>query len=268
MNRKALLAKALFLVAACLASSPESLRAQTFAYNPQDLILAFRQSGGSSDLVVDIGQAALYYNASPGSSFGISQYDSAQLGSAFSSLDNVSFSISGAVRTTGDPNNPIQTLWVSDPRVDLNTPSTPWQRQSQFSQGTVGGQIVAIGNGAATYGGTQPAGPNNTATALVIPDSDPNSYHSFMGDNGDFGGTFQGNAENTTGLNFAASGSALVSDLYQLRPGSGDATFLGQFQLNTDGSMTFTAVPEPGTWALFPLGVLMFFCMQRLRRAH
>jgi hypothetical protein len=268
MNRKALLAKALFLVTACLAFSAVSLRAQTFIFNPQDLVLAFRQSGGASDLVVDIGQASAYYGASGGSSFTIGQYNASQLSSAFSSLDNLSFSVSGAVRTSGDPVNPLQTLWVTDPRVDINTQSSPWQRQSQFSQGTVGGQIVGIGNGAVTYGGTQPAGPNNTASAVVIPDSDPNSYHSFMGDSGDFNGTFQGNAENTTGLNFTTSGSPLVSDLYQLRPGSGDSTLLGQFQFNTDGTMTFTAVPEPSIWALLPLGALMFVCMQRLRRAN
>jgi len=45
MNRKAILAKALFLAAACLASNAVSLRAATFTYNPQDLVLAFRQSG-------------------------------------------------------------------------------------------------------------------------------------------------------------------------------------------------------------------------------
>jgi len=267
MNRTSQFAAAALLAAVGSASSFTALQAQTFAYNPQDLILGFRQTGGSSDLEVNIGQASLYYNATPGSILTIGQYDNSQLSSAFSSLDNLSFSISGAVRASGDPVNPIQTLWLTEPRLDLNTQTTPWLRQSQFSQGTVGGQIAGIGSGGVSYAGSIPAGPNNTPTALVIPDGDPNAYHQFIGDSGDFNGTFQGNVENATGTGFGAGGQPLRSDLYQLRPGTGAGTYLGYFELSPAGTMTFTAVPEPRAWSMVGLGGLLFVATQRLRQA-
>ena len=89
-----------------------------------------------------------------------------------------------------------------------------------------------------------------------------NSYTIGVG-TGNFG-TFQGSVENTTPGGFAASGGVLRSDLYSLTPGTGAGTYLGFFELHGNGSMSFTAVPEPSTCTLLGFGLLV--AVRRFRR--
>jgi hypothetical protein len=220
-----------------------------FTYNPRDLILAFRQPGGASELVVNVGQASNYTGLATGMTVTITNLDTNQLKTAFANLNNLSWSVSGDVRTSGDTNYPVQTIWVAASRVDIDTQTTPWLRQSQFSQGTVGGQISGIGNGAATFGNVNPAGPNNTTSGVVIPSSDPAAYSAYIGENGDFAGTFQGNVENTTPAAFSSSGQSVRADLYELKPGSGvtlntPGTYVGYFEFHSSGTMSFTTGPS------------------------
>jgi len=120
------------------------------------------------------------------------------------------------------------------------------------------------------YSGTFPAGPNNTATAVTVTNnfnSPPGvSYKLGIGPAGNFSGTFSGNAENTTPSGFASLGQPIRSDLYELQPGSGQGNYLGYFQLNTDGSMFFSAVPEPSSTALMAAGFGLLTWIQRQRR--
>jgi hypothetical protein len=92
------------------------------------------------------------------------------------------------------------------------------------------------------------------------------SYSLNIGANGDFAGTFQGNIENTTPAGFLTNGAPVRSDFYQLKPGSGSGTYLGYFQLGNNGSMTFTTVPEPATWAMLACGAALFAAIRRIRR--
>src|SRR5262249_55377536 len=66
------------------------------------------------------------------------------------------------------------------------------------------------------------------------------SYGFVMGAGGNYGGTFQGNVENITPESPFFT-SAVRSDLYEIRPGSGPSHYLGYFQLNPEGTMSFTA---------------------------
>jgi hypothetical protein len=47
--------------------------------------------------------------------------------------------------------------------------------------------------------------------------------------------------ENTTPSGFNLLGTPSRSDFYELQPGSGPVTYLGYFELGTDGSLTFYA---------------------------
>jgi len=98
----------------------------------------------------------------------------------------------------------------------------------------------------------------STSTAVIEQDGsidNPNyplpgeaSYHDALFGSGAYGatfyGTFQGNPENTTPGNFATSGTVVRSDFYQLTPSSGNGTFLGYFEMATDGTMTYVAYPS------------------------
>src|ERR1051325_6849551 len=98
--------------------------AQTFTYAPRDLLIGFRSSA-PNDFVVDIGQASLYYGAAPGSSFTISSFSASQLTSVFGGMDGLSFAVMGDVRTAGDVDNPLNTLWLTAARSDINVQSSP-----------------------------------------------------------------------------------------------------------------------------------------------
>ena len=69
-----------------------------FANNPPDVLLGFRQVGGSFELVANVGPASLFYDAAPGSEMVIGAYDPALLSATFSSLNTLSWSVSSAVR--------------------------------------------------------------------------------------------------------------------------------------------------------------------------
>ena len=223
-----------------------------FNYATRDLMLCFRKVGGTSDLEVNLGQASLYYGATPGSSFTITNFTPSQLTAAFgASYANVNWSVSGGINAAGDPNAPKNTLWLSAPRTDPSVQSPPWNTASITTQGNTVSPVLSVGNNAAGYSSSVAPGANNTATAVLIPDGNAQSYHSFVLDNGDFGG-FQGNIENTTPIPFTGA-TFTRSDLYQLKP-NGTPTLLGYFDLLANGTMTFTAaggaVAPPPTIAI------------------
>lgn len=263
-------AKQLLSAAAALAVAGVALSASAFTYNPEDLILGFR-SASAYDFVVDIGPSSGFYNIPFNTNFTITAFSGAQLTSVFGSLDNLTFSVAGDVRTSGGA-NPFNTLWVTAPRVSLDTQSTPWNRAGTLSQGNTAGKIDGVANGAVAYSGTIPANSiTNSATATVILDtwnvSGGTSYTIGMGPSGAWGSpaTFQGNVENTTPAGFASSGTPLRSDLYMLVPGSGESAYLGYFELGNNGTLTYTAVPEPSGLALLGGGLLL---LARFRRQN
>ena len=254
-------------------------QAQTFNYHPADLLLGFR-SGGVNDLVVDLGPITSWYAYSslqPGKTYNITAFSGSQLMSVFGSLDNISFSAFADVRTTSNPNFPIQTLWTTAPRVDITVQSDPWARRSVFAQANAAAKIDGIANGVVTYSllaANDPANyPSqvNTATAAAIPsawNANGNSYTIGIGAAGNFAGQFPGIVENTTPTGFATGGSPIVSDIYALTPnsGGGPGDYLGYFTLGTDGNMTFTTVPEPGCLGLFGAGLALLSFRNNFRR--
>ena len=247
---------------AVLSLGGAALQAAPFTYNAQDLVIGFRSSG-PTDYVVDIGNASQFGFGS--GVHNITAYTGSQLSSVFGSLDGITFSAFGDVRTTGGA-TPFNTLWVTQARSDINVQSDPWNRRGTSAQGTAAGKIDGIASGAVSYSDSIPPGPNNTASAVAISDSFSGSYSSTMGPSGTFLGTFPGNVENTTPAGFASLGSPIRSDLYELQPGSGQGSYMGYFQLNPDGSMLFSAVPEPSSAALMAAGFGLLALVQRQRR--
>ena len=65
-----------------------------------------------------------------------------------------------------------------------------------------------------------------------------------MGVPASISGTFQGNVEKTTPSDFVSSQGSVRADLYKMVPTDTvgvDGTYLGYFQFNWNGTMTFTA---------------------------
>ncbi len=102
--------------------------------------------------------------------------------------------------------------------------------------------------------------PQSTSTAVIEDNAsggnpnytDGSSYYDalFGAYGGNFNGTFtvsQGNIENTTSGTFTKSGAVVRSDFYQMTPSSAPnppaGTWLGYFELNTNGVMSYVAYP-------------------------
>jgi hypothetical protein len=211
-------------------------------YAVGDVLVCFR-NGGANDLLVDAGPVSTLVNASPNQVISIGQYTTAQIDAAFGSANGVDWS---AFTWLGD-----NTLFATQARASLNIQSTPFQRKSATSQAIVVGRMNAAQSGATNhiaYSGL------NTATAVIEPDSSSGyslgalSYKdSLLGAyGGRFNGTFSGNPENVTPGDFTTSGTALRSDFYQMTPvsGFGLGTYLGYFEMATDGTLTYVAYPS------------------------
>jgi len=227
-----------------------SIRAQTFTYTNCDLVAGFRLTGGASDLVINLGSVASFESLPARSVLAITNLSATQLASALPSLDGVSWSVSGAMRGNTNYSYPLQTLWVTAPRLNLYTAGPAWVRQSVWTLGGAASQIDAIGVGAATYGNGQPAGPDNSSTGVLIPPASRYAYTSLVGSLGNFDGTFQGGAENTTPEDFDSAGLPSRSVLYRLLPATATSegapgVVLGFFDFKPDATLTFTAGPPP-----------------------
>ena len=237
--------------------------AQTFTFNQDaDLLLGFRNLG-ANDYVVNIGSISSYSSLGAGT-FPVTGYNPADLTTYLGGVDNLTLSISG---TGAAPGN---TLWLSRARTDPDTQSTPWDRSLSIVQGNTASKIRVLGNNAETYGTSIPAGANNTLTAIVQPDSaftspSASSYSELIG-SGNYGGSFAESIEGTTGSAFSSSGAPLRLDLYQIAAGSGPSSFIGSFDFNPNGSMTFTPVPEPSAAAMVVVTLACFVLARRLQK--
>ena len=252
----------------------QTASAQTFTYTNNDLALGFRKTGsfqGSYEVVVDIGQASNYFNLSVGTTIPVPGFTASQLTpGTFNNLSNLSWSVFGYYSGSGFgasyPSSVGSTLWVTVPRTDSGIKSTDATRLTKGAQASARSPIKAIlDNAAFVSAALGSSGTYNTATFVRESIADyPDhlltvwmkslSYHTV--------GTLndawpEGNLEITTPGNFT---NAVRSDLYEVRPltdsqgnaivdphtgTSSIAWYVGYFQFNPDGTMTFTRdVPQ------------------------
>jgi hypothetical protein len=253
------LSRGLFAAAGGLALLAPALGAAPFAYSDGDVILAFRQPG-SPDLVVNLGSATNFDAVPIGSTITVSNLSVSQLTTAFASLNSLNWAVFGATRTTSTA-YPQDTIWASARRTNPGVLSRPWLRKGTYAQAIPVGQIASVGQNALSYGNGNPAGPNNTATGVIIPYNDPNAYSALVVDPynpsvPDFGNTFgpgygPGDVENTTPANFTTAQPLSRSDFYELIPGDpAISKLVGYFDFKPDGSLTFTAGAPPTITAI------------------
>lgn len=239
------------LLAACAAGDAMAQGALN-NYNTGDVLLCFRQSG-AYDLVVDVGPLGTLTNLTANQRYTISAYSPSQFAPA--SGNNVGTNgVSWSAFTYLSDN----TLFVTRPRGtnSLNLPTAAWPRSSGASQNNVALRMATIPPGAAYQLGNGLNDPASTTSAIIEEDKSKDNSNYPSGEsyneaiNGSFGGEFDGyfvgNPENTTSSRFTRNGTVQRSDFFQLAPSATPASgkWLGYFEFNTNGVMTYVAYPS------------------------
>lgn len=245
----------LSLFAACLL--PQSSNAQPFLTpNNGDLLAGFRKTGANQanyEVVVNIGNITNLEAMAPGAqvTFG-SRFTAAQLAGAFSDLNNLQWSVFASFKVFGSwAGFPNYTAWVTVPRDTFGSQSTPPGRLDD--QTSLKSWLIGVGIGAAYISSSGVSNVNNTAYLVREPSGDTQHALSvYIGDPndstlGDFNAALPFSVENNTGPTFS---SAVRSDLYQSCPNGttdpnthstgGSDYYVGYFQFNPDGSLSFT----------------------------
>ena len=240
--------------AAWLLAASTQVQANTFGYTNGNVLICFRKADptthnslGGNDLVVNAGPIAYFTNLAPNTKVTITSYTGGQLGQVATNSIGWSAWAFFDESLGATPN----TLFMTKPRASLNIQTTPYAIKSHNSYGYVIGDLGPIVKGAmdnANYS------TSNSPLAVLESDSwnegegSSLSYFSGLGPTFDFYASFQADPEQYTAANFTTSGSPVRADFYWLYPSSAPnlkATFLGYFEMSTNGVMTYTAYPSP-----------------------
>jgi hypothetical protein len=220
-----------------------------------DVMLAFRAP--SSTLLVDAGQVSTLTSLSTNQSYTIPGYTSANFTSA-NTVNIPSITSFNGLNWSAIAWQDDGSLFMTRARSSSNlaAQSRAWLSSGGYSsQELIINNLYAITAGASAVLGNA-ADSANTATAVLEPDSSSSSFYTDLSTSGlSFHdvidpvaaglfnyGSFQGDTENTTPNTFSTSGSSSISDLYKFSP-TGSVSWLGYFQLATNGGVTYVAYP-------------------------
>ena len=293
--------RALALAAGSLAITMAGANAANSFYAPGDLVLFFQQDGGTQTVYANLGNAStLYRGAATGAAGGTNSLNFLDLSSTLSTAFGAGWAsdtslyaglagVWGTSNTLGNlqDGDPQRTLYVSAARSGVGTIG-----QANSSPA----DMVLAGNSALTTAATGIQTQNNIlensyATAVAqspVGTSQIDNQNTFsLGiQNAAFnssvaGGVQQKGSAGVFSASFGDAGSTeFALDLYRFQGrdniatqvGFGEGLRLGTYEgtvsVGTDGQVSFTAVPEPSTYALLGLSALVIGYVVRRRRAQ
>lgn len=226
--------------------------ANNFTYTNGNVLICFRKDpSGTTDLIVNAGPIAYFTNLAPDTTVTIANYTGTQLGLVgTNSIDWSAWTYFDSTATPGLTN----TLFMTSGRSDLNTQTDPYYRDTASAQGATINKLLSIVAGATDSANF--SGLNTPAAVLESESYNVNnnsvSYAIGLGVpilNYQFRGTFQSDPEQSTGSGFTTGATPVRADFYWIKPTANNdhsgppATFLGYFQLSTNGVMSYTAYP-------------------------
>jgi hypothetical protein len=238
----------------------------TFAsFKVGDVLIGFRKvpngstgDGGGTNLVVDAGPVSYFTNLAPNTKVIITNFTGGQLSQV--GTNNVGWSVFSYFDSSVVSPAFTNTLFITSPRSDINTQTSPQNNNTISGNGVVINQLYSIVAGAQDNYNT-PFSPLNTSSAVLESDSynyGPGydvSYYVGVGPNLDFNGTFGYNFENYTPANFVTAGNPVRSDFYEMIPRVKTsspktyAQFLGYFEFETNGVLAYVAYPAASVTA-------------------
>ncbi len=259
---KNLTIKALVLTAG-VASLLQSANAAPLVYTAGDLFLGFRSATSSTDYLIDIGQASIYRDAAPGTSFTLSVGSiGADLAAVFgnnwntASRSDIFWGVVGTSSSNGDISNTLYATVQENPQGTAT--SSPQNPNSNSGQGSPAGKFISLGNNYVLAGDSangvspavNPAGLRQDGTVAGSWQVFNNGSQPFSGNSFSY---FAGGIEG----DFGSGNEASSIDLYRIsRNPGGVASNEGTFTINDAGLVTFTngIVPEPTSAVMFAIG--------------
>ena len=232
------------------------VQAATITPAMNDLILGFRATanpGQTLDLEVDLGPMSQFYSAAAGSSIPLPKLAvqdlSATFGASWFSRTDLFW---GAVATTGraagtpDSHAPVGTLWATAPAG-----AGAFNRGSIFAQKNASAAIEAmlVAGALGTLNGAT-ATANSTAAAVIDATQAGSWTVQDQKTQGTSFGYFNPTVDSVANV---PSGGQVVAQLYELQPGSGAGTLLGNLVLTRTG-LSFQA-PGGGGGGASVIGV-------------
>lgn len=272
MKIKQLMGKSLLALAGAAIFLTTSAQAQT--YTSDDLFIGFRAhagTGSTTPLLLNIGQASIYRDASGTISIGNIGADLANtFGAGWATRSDLWWGVAGAANVATGL-DPLRTLYASS--------GSPFARQGNATQGTPTSRIgVDLAGNYVNFG---VAGVN---TAVKIGDTaDANDWAELV-TNGNPAQSFSGNSFGyfAGGIEENFSGGVAGTSLEMYRalrtgltdfenptagtPGVTPAVFQGSLFISGTGDVSFGAIPEPSTYASLAFGGLLLFLVVRRHR--
>lgn len=259
-------------VAVVTALSAPSAQAQSLVtYTQGDLLLGFKKAGVSTDVVINIGQASLYRDATSDFSVSVGNLGtllSNNFGANWYNDSSLQWAVVGNPANSGSDFNgdTSGTIYASKEQTTIDTQSSLYNvnaanrglaaTRMQTLQGQFDNQTAASGNAFATIWD------NSVQNAA---EADWTDTMTGLGRTNLAFGVFQPvqiQGQDATGIDYP--GTAL--DLYRLLAGSAgttDVTYEGTFRIDSTGAVTFgltpgiAAVPEPSRALLLAFGLAL-----------
>ena len=117
--------KSILCVAALLLAALTQVQANTFGYTNGNVLICFRKSpSGTTDLIVNAGPISYFTNLAPNTKVNINAYTGTQLGQV--GTNNLAWSALAYFDNTASPAALRNTIFMTNPRYDLNTQTTPY----------------------------------------------------------------------------------------------------------------------------------------------
>lgn len=266
-NHRILRGAAIALAGLLLGGALDAARAATITTTNGSIVLGFREASSSTAYLVDLGNFSTFQNATGTITLSLGNIG-ADLQATFGGNGTwyTRSDLFWGVFGTSNVSNP--NLYASRERTNPSTPSAPWPNLSGSltDRQNTATNVIAVSQ---TWLNGKTSTANSNFGTVQSGVSGQQSYYTQVATVGvtDFGSTSQWSSIEGS---FANGAAGTVLDFFRVpnpNVSGGTPSSFGSFSINTSGQVSFTAIPEPSTYALMAFAGTVFLVFVRRRKA-